>query len=303
MALDIVITSDRLQTDPGSRALIEYLRDHEAALGIEAGVLWYDFPVFSDYDTVSHRPDVLVFSPRHGFVVVRFADEGLFARSPESILEVDQSLSDFSSNLYSRLLRSRELRKTRSQIIVDVHPVIFVRREVSNELAQEVDSFVCHSFDGVADVFAAVATEPIDADLAAEVRSVVEGAKALTRPQKRVVQDANRQPLAVALGRLEAEIANFDQKQRRVALVEVGGPARIRGLAGSGKTVILAMKAAHIHLTHPEQRILTESSASLRRPSKGRLRSSLRCRISKKSRRSSAISVRNKPKPRPLGKS
>jgi superfamily I DNA and RNA helicase len=36
----------------------------------------------------------------------------------------------------------------------------------------------------------------------------------------------------------------------------VGGPARIRGLAGSGKTVILAMKAAHIHLNNPDSLIL-----------------------------------------------
>ncbi|MBE7182051.1 MAG: hypothetical protein INR71_12750 [Terriglobus roseus] len=55
---------------------------------------------------------------------------------------------------------------------------------------------------------------------------------------------------------MENEIANFDEKQRHIALVDVGGPARIRGLAGSGKTVILAMKAAHIHLVNPDGLIL-----------------------------------------------
>ncbi len=58
------------------------------------------------------------------------------------------------------------------------------------------------------------------------------------------------------MANLEAEIANFDQKQRHIALVDVGGPARIRGLAGSGKTVILAMKVAHLHLNNPSSRIL-----------------------------------------------
>jgi superfamily I DNA and RNA helicase len=90
----------------------------------------------------------------------------------------------------------------------------------------------------------------------AEIRSVVEGAKALARPQKRLIEDPRTQHLAAALSSLEATIANFDQKQRRAALVTVTGAQRIRGLAGSGKTVILAMKAAHLHLTRPGDRIL-----------------------------------------------
>ena len=34
------------------------------------------------------------------------------------------------------------------------------------------------------------------------------------------------------------------------------GPQRIRGLAGTGKTVVLAMKAANIHLRYPDKKIL-----------------------------------------------
>lgn len=36
----------------------------------------------------------------------------------------------------------------------------------------------------------------------------------------------------------------------------VAGPQRIRGLAGSGKTIILAMKVAHLHLIKPDEKIL-----------------------------------------------
>ena len=78
----------------------------------------------------------------------------------------------------------------------------------------------------------------------------------MTRAQKRVIDDPKKQHLAAALSSLESEIANFDQKQRRAALVTVIGPQRIRGLAGSGKTIILAMKAAHLHLTRPDDTIL-----------------------------------------------
>jgi superfamily I DNA and RNA helicase len=121
---------------------------------------------------------------------------------------------------------------------------------------EEMDSKICGSLEAVAQYLKSIARDLLPAEAVAEVRSVIEGAKALSRPQKRVIADPGRQPLAVALSTLEGEIANFDEKQRHIALVDVGGPARIRGLAGSGKTVILAMKAAHLHLNNPQSLIL-----------------------------------------------
>ena len=48
----------------------------------------------------------------------------------------------------------------------------------------------------------------------------------------------------------------FDIEQKRAALNIINSPQRIRGLAGSGKTIILAMKAAQYHLQNPEAEIL-----------------------------------------------
>lgn len=46
---------------------------------------------------------------------------------------------------------------------------------------------------------------------------------------------------------IEAEIANLDSWQNKAAIESPDGPQRIRGLAGSGKTVVLALKAAYLH--------------------------------------------------------
>jgi superfamily I DNA and RNA helicase len=59
-----------------------------------------------------------------------------------------------------------------------------------------------------------------------------------------------------AISALEKEIALLDQDQHKVAIQIAPGPQRIRGLAGTGKTVVLAMKAANIHLRFPDARIL-----------------------------------------------
>ncbi len=57
------------------------------------------------------------------------------------------------------------------------------------------------------------------------------------------------------LKKIEKEIANLDRWQKEAAIETPEGPQRIRGLAGSGKTVVLALKAAYLHTQHPEWRI------------------------------------------------
>lgn len=51
---------------------------------------------------------------------------------------------------------------------------------------------------------------------------------------------------------IEKEIANLDQWQKKAAFEVPEGPQRVRGLAGSGKTVVLALKAAYLHAQHPD---------------------------------------------------
>ena len=257
MALDIVVTTSRWKNDPTSRSLVGFLDEHQAHLGLSDGVVYYDFPAYADYEASVSRPDVLLLSPSHGFVAIRAFDPSIFQRSGEGLREIDAALDDFASNLHSRLIRSRDLRKGRTGSIVDIHPVIFLSPGTSSvEDAADVESTICGSLEALAGFLRNNRSATLGTSTIAEVRSVVEGAKALSRPNRRPVEDPDRQPLAAALARLEREITNFDEKQRHIALVDVGGPARIRGLAGSGKTVILAMKAAHIHLVDPESLIL-----------------------------------------------
>lgn len=257
MALDIVVTTSRWKNDPTSRSLVGFLDERQVELGLSNGVVYYDFPAYADYEASLFRPDVLLLSPLHGFLAIRAFDAGIFRRSGESLRDIDAALGDFTSNLHSRLIRSRELRKGRTGSIVEIHPVIFVSpgTALTDDIG-DIESKICGSLEALAAFLNEIRCAPLGSPVIAEVRSVVEGAKALSRPNKRTVEDPDRQPLAATLARLESEITNFDEKQRHIALVDVGGPARIRGLAGSGKTVILAMKAAHIHLVAPENLIL-----------------------------------------------
>lgn len=67
------------------------------------------------------------------------------------------------------------------------------------------------------------------------------------------------------LKRLEESIANLDNQQGMAVIETVEGVQRIRGLAGSGKTIVLALKVAYLHAIHPDWKIaITFNTRSLK---------------------------------------
>ncbi len=261
MALDVLVTTNRLASDPHGRQLVDYLRNEADRLSLGSSTLYYDFPVFSDYETVAHKPDCLLATRGSGIFAIRILGSSANAAKLSAttlnpmITAADESLTQFCSILIGRLLKSRPLRQSLSSLRFPVTPVIFLLDQRANQ-TDEITSEIITSLSQIDRLISSRGAVPLEEEAWAEVRSVIEGAKALTKAQKRVIEDPIHQGPAAALAKLEAEIANFDQKQRRAALVSVPGPQRIRGLAGSGKTVILAMKAAHLHLTRPGEKIL-----------------------------------------------
>jgi superfamily I DNA and RNA helicase len=265
MPLDIIVTSGRISRDPIARDLFQQLQSQAGELGLTNAVLYYDFPVYSDYETVSYKPDSLILSPSHGIVAIRLLSESdRAAFTPSAALQLDESLVQFCSILIGRLLKSASLRKGLGELRFPVTPIVYASQPP--DTFRPTSSRLVTSWQGLCVLLDSLrVSNLLPPEVLAEARSVLEGAKALTRPQKRVITDPETHLYAAALAALEAEIANFDQRQRRAALVTINGPQRIRGLAGSGKTVILAMKAAHLHMTAPSASIaVTFFTRSLR---------------------------------------
>jgi superfamily I DNA and RNA helicase len=72
------------------------------------------------------------------------------------------------------------------------------------------------------------------------------------RPSKKRASVTTASSRGGILKKLEQEIANLDQWQKAAAIGSPEGPQRIRGIAGSGKTVVLALKAAYLHAQNPD---------------------------------------------------
>ncbi|HLV09213.1 MAG TPA: ATP-binding domain-containing protein, partial [Halanaerobiales bacterium] len=54
---------------------------------------------------------------------------------------------------------------------------------------------------------------------------------------------------------IKEELYKVDMQQEAIGKTIPPGPQRIRGIAGSGKTILLSQKAAHMHLKHPDWKI------------------------------------------------
>lgn len=85
-------------------------------------------------------------------------------------------------------------------------------------------------------------------------RAVMQGIRPLSGPAVKLAGRAKT--LGEAIHESEKRVALFDFEQEKVAIPIAPGPQRIRGLAGTGKTVLLAMKAANIHKHYRDKRIL-----------------------------------------------
>ena len=89
------------------------------------------------------------------------------------------------------------------------------------------------------------------------INTVIESLVNLKPKRKRDIKD--EASLGAIVRDIEKQIANLDAYQKKAALEISNGPQRIRGLAGSGKTIILALKAAYLHTAFPDKKICITS--------------------------------------------
>lgn len=92
-------------------------------------------------------------------------------------------------------------------------------------------------------------------ELNSNIYSLLEGTTAFEKKDK-VVQPSELIQLSDFINRSLITTFKLDQEQRKVAMQLPQGPQRIRGLAGTGKTVILALKAALTHKDIDDFKIL-----------------------------------------------
>lgn len=248
----------RLNHDLAANDLITHLLGSEDSHGFGDGIIYFDFPLFRDLDDVLYRSSVLLASRSHGLILFKTVNP---TGMPNRVLSerADQELTQLDSIIFSKLIKSKLLRKGVRDLKVPLCRFLYAGGGIlESDISQDnLENSILFNLGAVDRELSGLALSTrIEEETWEEMISILEGAKGLMRPKDRHFDPADTTGKAATLARLEQEIANFDRSQRKAAITIVEGPQRIRGLAGSGKTVVLAMKAAQIHLNDPNALIL-----------------------------------------------
>ena len=223
----------------------------------EESFLYYYFPLYRGEtvdDIVSAQ--LLFTSPKHGVFYIKCLEEDRYLTENEIA-----DLESLDSHLFDRFLKRAELRSRRREIIFDIKGLIFGKR------SEEKDEF----FYVTSNTLISTIRE-CPADISKEnyrlLTSCIEGTTKMISRKERVitqVKEDGAKTKGEILNIIQNHEAALDIDQKQCALMTIDGPQRIRGLAGSGKTIMLTMKAALYHLQHPDEEIVyTYSTKNLK---------------------------------------
>ncbi|MDZ4067289.1 MAG: ATP-binding domain-containing protein [Tabrizicola sp.] len=232
------------------------LQSELQALDIE-GTLYLGYPVLSTADGKVFV-DAMLVSQTHGLIAFDLTSHIDGPRpGPEAREAIREKQNQIYASIYNKLNTYASLRRGRS-LAVEIGVVTCHTGLAEQIVEDEIVATPPPNLPAVMSNF-----KPVEGGLLRALNAAVQRVSTLRPPNKRenVVKPDSR---GAILKRIEKEIANLDNWQNKGAIEYANGPQRIRGLAGSGKTVVLALKAAYLHVRHPEWRIaVTFSSRAL----------------------------------------
>ena len=235
------ITVDRTAIENDALANLVFTQIKQVA--DEDSCIYYKFPFFrGDIESENVEAKLLLLSPLYGVFFFDLESRGVF--DDQSMERVDNLYTEISSRIkkFPTLRQGRGLR-------YDITSVV-----VGNYDYQELDGYILCKVDDVAELIRTRGCGAIPTEEFRLLVGSVEGtARMITKKERKYIRPNTK---AQVLDDIQNHIANFDQRQKEIAIIDINLPQRIRGLAGSGKTIVLAYKAALYHLHHQEDTIL-----------------------------------------------
>lgn len=247
MALEVVKgTSDK---PVASDILVDLLKQADLE-----GQLFIAYPIIGSADG-KRTIDATLVTPTHGVVLFDLV-EGM------DLGGIEERQDDAANKLSSRLITNRRL-VDRRRLAIPVNTVSFAPAVGDPGLPNDADYPVCNR-NTLHSTLEDLAGKELPEDLYRTTLSAIQSISTIRRSRlKRTFDDENSR--GAKLKRLEDSIATLDNHQSGAVVETVEGVQRLRGLAGSGKTIVLALKAAYLHAQHPEWRIaVTFNTRSLK---------------------------------------
>jgi superfamily I DNA and RNA helicase len=208
------------------------------------GELFIGYPIIASPEG-SFPVDAVWVSPSKGIVIFDLIE------GPNTS-GFEERQDDLANKLESRLKNYKEL-MSRRDLVVEIHTISFAPGLGSTDYSAESEYVLVNS-DSLS-----TALEEFSWDSASLTyyRSTLSALQNISTIRRSKVRRSITKPdsRGARLKNLEDSISTLDNLQNKAVIETVEGVQRIRGLAGSGKTIVLALKAAYLHSQHPEWQI------------------------------------------------
>lgn len=235
----------KLASDLQAKSVVELLRGSYLDDDV---YVYYRYPIFrGDLPEELIQAHLLVTSPTFGVIYIA-------CKIGEPINdEYYEYLESLDSNLFKKFVSRPELRKTKRTLKFDITGIVLYSESKSERDTQ---------FSTLDDLCSLINEHSLPEVLSEDeyrvlVSCIDNTTKMITKKQRSSSGSlGGKETKGLILDRIQQKETCFDQDQRKVAMINIDCPQRIRGLAGSGKTILLAMKAALYHLSNPDAEIL-----------------------------------------------
>lgn len=215
------------------------------------GTLYIGYPIIGTPEG-SFPIDALLVSPTKGLVLFSVVEGKVL---PDYAETQDEGFNKMQAKLlqHQTLIRKRKL-------LVDIHTVTFA--PAITQLEPDDEHLLCNADNLVS---AIQELDDVEPDVFPALVSVVQAISTLRRGRKKRALH-NQMSRGTKIKALEDSIANLDSQQSAAVVETYEGVQRIRGLAGCGKTIVLALKVAYLHARHRDWLIaVTFNTRSLKK--------------------------------------
>ncbi|MFT3738501.1 MAG: ATP-binding domain-containing protein [Breznakibacter sp.] len=258
-----------LSSNPFEKGLWDLL---VSSFSEDAGILGYKIPALGNKETID-IPSFTMRSVKYGILVFDVVGDHIKAMDEEGrfwikddnddITSRDLLVANYCRDIRNKLSKSTKLydyKEERFTVPNLVKSILFFQNNTEEEIVSiekkygKLGSFYItknkqeYSFK---EFILKSVREDISQELISEINSILDGTSIFNKGRKRIIEESPSRNDLIKKSLVQTFI--LDSTQRSVALQVPNGPQRIRGLAGTGKTVILSMKAALTHISNRDK--------------------------------------------------
>lgn len=245
-----IVRGDLKSKPESSKQLINFFEPLKSDF---EGTLYIGYPIIGTSQG-GFQIDALLLTKETGLVVFNI-EEG--TDNTKNYIEIQD---ENYTKLASKLLQHKNLTLKR-KLAIDIKTVTYAPAWNRIESVDEDYDCIINN-EQFAEYINSLTAE--DSTYYEKTLSVLQSITSIRKNKSRdyITQEFSR---GAKLKKLEDSIANLDSQQSSAVIETVEGVQRIRGLAGSGKTIILALKVAYLHAKNPDWKIaVTFNTRSLK---------------------------------------